>query len=103
MDKTLITYLLFINLVGFFIMLVDKRRAIKHQWRISEKALISLSIIGGSIGMLCGMQTFRHKTKHKKFTIGVPIILALQIGLFAFCFKNYQEVLTDIYNMFMSN
>ncbi len=102
MDKTLIIYLIFVNLIGFFIMFVDKRRAINKQWRISEKALIGVSIVGGSIGMLCGMQVFRHKTKHKKFTIGVPVILALQIGLLALCLDNYQQVLTDLYNMFMN-
>jgi len=60
-------------------MLIDKRKAIKRQWRISEKALICISIIGGSIGMLAGMSTFRHKTKHKKFTIGIPLILVIQV------------------------
>lgn len=100
MDKTLIVYLIFVNLVGFFIMFVDKNRAIKNQWRISEKALIGISVAGGSIGMLLGMQTFRHKTKHKKFTIGIPLILAIQILLLAFCFENYQEILNEIYFMF---
>jgi len=65
-------------------MLVDKKRAIKNQWRISEKALIGISIIGGSIGMLAGMSTFRHKTKHKKFTIGIPIILIIQVAILAY-------------------
>ncbi|MEG0133337.1 MAG: DUF1294 domain-containing protein [Clostridium sp.] len=84
---TFITYLAFINLLGFFIMLIDKKRAIKKQWRISEKALIIISIIGGSIGMLFGMNTFRHKTKHKKFTIGVPFILVIQLIISIFYFK----------------
>lgn len=79
-----VLYLIFLNLVGFFIMLVDKKRAIKNQWRISEKALIGISIIGGSIGMLAGMSTFRHKTKHKKFTIGIPIILIIQVAILAY-------------------
>lgn len=100
MDKILILYLLFVNLVGFFIMFVDKNRAIKNQWRISEKSLIGICVVGGSIGTLLGMQTFRHKTKHKKFTIGVPVILVLQIILLAFCFDNYQEILNEIYFMF---
>jgi len=65
-------------------MLVDKKRAIKNQWRISEKALINISIIGGSIGMLAGMSTFRHKTKHKKFTIGIPVILVIQVAILAY-------------------
>lgn len=79
MDLTFIIYLVFINLVGFFIMAIDKTRAIKHKWRISEKNLISISIVGGSIGILCGVHILRHKTKHKKFTVLVPSILALQI------------------------
>lgn len=100
MANPFILYLLFINVIAFFAMLIDKRRAIKNQWRISEKALIGMSVAGGSIGMLCGMQAFRHKTKHKKFTIGVPVILAIQILLLGFSFENYQEILNEIYRMF---
>lgn len=100
MANPFILYLLFINVIAFFAMLIDKRRAIKNQWRISEKALIGMSVAGGSIGMLCGMQAFRHKTKHKKFTIGVPVILAIQILLLGFSFENYEEILNEIYRMF---
>ncbi|CUU46608.1 DUF1294 domain-containing protein [Clostridium beijerinckii] len=81
MLKILFTYLLIINLLGFLIMLIDKQRAIHKEWRIPEKNLIGISILGGSIGMLIGMSSFRHKTKHKKFTIGVPFILLMQIFL----------------------
>ncbi|EHI98844.1 MULTISPECIES: DUF1294 domain-containing protein [unclassified Clostridium] len=81
MLKTVLIYLLLINFIGFIIMLIDKQRAIHKEWRIPEKTLILLSIFGGSIGMLAGMSTFRHKTKHKKFTIGVPFILLMQICL----------------------
>ncbi|MDR3598298.1 DUF1294 domain-containing protein [Clostridium sp.] len=84
MLKILLTYLLLINFIGFIIMLIDKQRAIHKEWRIPEKTLIGISIIGGSIGMLLGMSTFRHKTKHKKFTIGVPFILLMQISLIIF-------------------
>jgi uncharacterized membrane protein YsdA (DUF1294 family) len=84
MFNIFVLYLIVLNLVGFFIMSVDKKRAIKNQWRISEKALIGISIIGGSIGMLAGMNTFRHKTKHKKFTIGIPIILVIQVAILAY-------------------
>ena len=87
MLKILITYLLVINFIGFIIMLIDKQRAIHKEWRIPEKTLIGISIIGGSIGMLLGMSTFRHKTKHKKFTIGVPFILVIQIGLIILYFN----------------
>ncbi len=100
MTNPFIIYLLFINVVAFFAMLIDKRRAIKKQWRISEKALISIAIAGGSIGMLCGMHAFRHKTKHKKFTFGIPLILAVQILLLGFSFENYEEILNEIYKIF---
>lgn len=72
-------YMLIINLTGFFIMFIDKSRAVHKEWRIPEKTLIGISVMGGSIGMLLGMNVFRHKTKHLKFTIGVPLILIMQI------------------------
>ena len=81
MLKAVFIYLILINFIGFIVMLIDKQRAIHKEWRIPEKTLILLSIFGGSIGMLAGMSTFRHKTKHKKFTIGVPFILLMQICL----------------------
>ena len=81
MFKVTFTYLLIVNLLGFLIMLIDKQRAIHREWRIPEKTLISISIFGGSIGMLIGMSSFRHKTKHKKFTIGIPFILIMQVFL----------------------
>lgn len=62
-------------------MYVDKRRAIKRKWRISEHTLILNSILGGSIGALIGMYAFRHKTKHLKFKLGIPIILTFQLIL----------------------
>lgn len=77
--KLFIYYILIINFISFLIMYIDKRKAIKKKWRISENTLIFISIIGGSIGMLIGMNLFRHKTKHKKFTIGIPIIIIIQI------------------------
>ena len=89
MLKFILTYLLSINLLGFFIMLIDKQRAIHKEWRIPEKTLIGISIFGGTIGMLLGMSSFRHKTKHKKFTIGVPFILLMQICLIILYFKVY--------------
>lgn len=82
--KTIISlYILIINLVGFLLMLVDKKRAIKKEWRISEKALFIISILGGSIGIYIGMYTFRHKTKHLKFTLGIPIIIIIQVYIAA--------------------
>jgi uncharacterized membrane protein YsdA (DUF1294 family) len=74
-------YLFIINFIAFILMYIDKQKAKKHKWRISEATLIGSSVIGGSIGMLLGMHYFRHKTKHKKFTILGPAILILQIGI----------------------
>ncbi|WP_042273629.1 DUF1294 domain-containing protein [[Clostridium] dakarense] len=82
MNNLIYIYFIIINIVGFYFMYIDKRKAIKNEWRISEATLISIAIIGGSLGSLLGMYTFRHKTKHPKFTIGIPFIILLQIGIF---------------------
>lgn len=79
--ELLLLYLLIINAFAFLLMLIDKRRAQKNQWRIPEKTLFASAILGGSIGALAGMYTFRHKTKHLKFVIGMPIILTCHILL----------------------
>lgn len=77
--KYLPAYLLLINAAGFLFMYADKRRAIKKRWRISEATLMTIAAIGGSLGALAGMLLFRHKTRHPKFYIGVPALLALHI------------------------
>ncbi len=77
--KILIIYLLIINLVGVAAMGADKSKAKKGAWRIPEKTLFFISIIGGSIGTWAGMYLFRHKTKHWYFVIGMPLILIIQI------------------------
>ena len=79
--KFIIAYLLIINAVGIFFMLADKQKAKKKQWRIPEATLMGIAAVGGSVGVLIGMYAFRHKTKHAKFYIGVPLLLILQIGL----------------------
>lgn len=79
--KHLIIYLLIINAVGLVLMLTDKQKAIKKQWRIPESTFMTVSLIGGSLGCLIGMHVFRHKTRHIKFFLGLPIILAIQIVL----------------------
>ncbi len=80
--KILLCYLLVVNIVGFAMMGIDKKRAIRGAWRISEASLFLAAIIGGSIGSILGMQTFRHKTKHWYFKYGMPAILILQIIIF---------------------
>lgn len=74
-------YLLIINAASFLLMMEDKRRARKKLWRIPEARLLLFAALGGSIGSLAGMYTFRHKTLHPKFTLGVPLILAVQVVL----------------------
>lgn len=68
-------------------MLVDKRKAKKNLWRIPERTLFLSAILGGSLGCIAGMYTFRHKTKHWTFTIGMPAILILQMAAAAFLFS----------------
>ena len=85
--KLLFLYLLIINAVGFILMLADKFKARKNLWRIPESTLMGAAALGGSIGVLAGMYTVRHKTKHLKFTLGVPLIIAAQMmfALWLFC------------------
>lgn len=79
--KYLLIYLGIINLVGFFAMFLDKQKAKRGKWRIPEKTLFLLAIIGGSLGTTLGMHVFRHKTKHWYFKFGMPMILIVQIVL----------------------
>ena len=72
-------YLLAVNALGLFIMHYDKYLARNDKWRIPEKTLIGIAGIGGSLGCLLGMYSARHKTRHPKFTLGIPVILAIQL------------------------
>ena len=72
-------YLALINALAFGLMLADKHRARKKKWRIPESVLMVTALLGGSLGALIGMYTARHKTRHPKFTVGIPLILALQL------------------------
>lgn len=74
-------YLIIINAAGFLLMLADKRKARRGAWRIPEATLIGTAAMGGSIGVLTGMYLVRHKTRHLKFTLGVPFILIVQFVL----------------------
>ena len=80
MTKLILLYLLIVNAIAFLLMLADKQNARRKLWRIPETPLLLSAAIGGSIGSLAGMYTFRHKTKHLKFTLGVPAILIAQIA-----------------------
>ena len=79
MIRLILLYLLTVNAIAFIFMLADKRMAQKNLWRIPEATLFLMAAMGGSIGALVGMYTFRHKTRHLKFTLGVPAILVVQI------------------------
>lgn len=75
-------YLLFINVIAVIVCFTDKIKAKNGSYRIPEKTLFVISILGGSVGMYVAMKTIRHKTKHKRFMIGIPLIISLQLLLF---------------------
>ena len=81
--KILLIYLAAVNLLAFVLMAADKSKARNNRWRISERTLILTAAAGGSVGALLGMLAFRHKTRHPKFTVGIPVILILQLALAA--------------------
>lgn len=77
-------YIIVMNLIGFLVMGIDKANSRKHRRRVPERRIFLLSILSGSVGVMAGMYIFRHKTRHMKFVIGVPVIIAAQIivGIF---------------------
>ena len=81
MEKIFIIYIVLINIITFSVFGIDKLKAIKNKWRIPEKVLFILSIIGGSFGGLAGMYAFRHKTQKPVFKFGIPAVLIVQIVL----------------------
>ena len=87
--KYFLIYLLIVNAIAYLLMLIDKQKARKNKWRIPEATLIMSAVLGGSVGGLLGMYTVRHKTKHLKFSIGIPLILSLQVFLFIFVYCRY--------------
>ena len=81
-------YLLAINAVTFILYGIDKYKAKKNQWRISEATLLTMTAIGGSIGAWAGMRLWHHKTMHKKFKYGIPLIIILQIAFLVYLHTN---------------
>jgi len=79
--KSIAIYIFFLNALGFISMWYDKKMAQTGSWRVKEKTLLFIAILGGSIGSLLGMYIFRHKTKHPRFKIGIPVIISMQIFL----------------------
>lgn len=86
--KYVLIYLVVINLIGFLAMFIDKQKAKRGAWRIPEKSLFMLTLLGGGIGTIAGMYTFRHKTKKLYFTIGFPVILITEIALIIYWIVN---------------
>ena len=81
MNYLAISYISILNIIGIAVMWLDKSKAQGNAWRIPEKSLFLVSLIGGSIGTWVGMYLFRHKTKHWYFVVGMPLILVLHICL----------------------
>lgn len=85
----ILIYLAATNVVTFLIYGIDKYKARKKKWRITETALLLLAVIGGSIGAWLGMKVWHHKTKHKKFKYGIPAIIILQVIIAAWVLFKY--------------
>lgn len=88
----LIIYAIVMNLAGFALMGIDKKRARKRAFRIPEAVLFTIAVLGGSIGSILGMRLFRHKTRHWYFVYGMPAILILQIVIIVFIFNAPFEI-----------
>ena len=86
MTSLFTTSLLVLNLITFILYGLDKHKARRGQWRISEATLLLLAVFGGSPGAWCGMKLFHHKTQHKKFYIGLPLIFLLQLITFLYLY-----------------
>ena len=82
--EEIICYLLAVNIATFLLYGIDKYKAKKSKWRISEATLLTMAAIGGSIGAWAGMRLWHHKTMHKKFKYGIPVIIIMQIALVAY-------------------
>ena len=82
----MLVYLFIINATGLALMLMDKYKARKNLWRIPENTLLGIALIGGSLGCILGMRFTRHKTKHPKFSIGLPVIFAVQVMVLLFLY-----------------
>ena len=80
MEIIIYTFIAILNVITFLIYAIDKWKAKKNRWRIPESILLLLAVLGGSIGAWLGMKIWHHKTMHKKFKYGIPLILVLQIG-----------------------
>lgn len=85
--KVIYTSIAILNVITFLVYGIDKWKAKKEKWRIPESTLLLLAVVGGSIGALLGMKVWHHKTMHKKFKYGIPLIIVLQIGVLGYLLK----------------
>lgn len=83
-----LSYIILINVIAYFIIYIDKQKAINKKWRISEKSIFILAILGGSVGAYISMFVFRHKIKKWYFALGIPCIIALQVYIFLILVKS---------------
>ena len=88
--EEIICFLLAINIATFLLYGIDKYKAKKSKWRISEATLLTMAAIGGSIGAWAGMRLWHHKTMHKKFKYGIPLIIIMQIALAVYLLTNFE-------------
>ena len=88
--EEIICYLLAVNIVTFILYGIDKYKAKKGKWRISEATLLTMAAIGGSIGAWAGMRLWHHKKMHKKFKYGIPVIIILQVALAVYLLTNFE-------------
>lgn len=86
--NTILYYLLAVNITSFILYGIDKYKAKKGRWRISEATLLLMAVVGGSIGAWAGMRLWHHKTMHKKFKYGIPVIIILQVALAVYLLTN---------------
>ena len=87
--RYLLPYLLTVNAAAFLLMLIDKEKAKKRKYRIPEDTLMGIAMLGGSLGAWFGMQVFRHKTLHKKFALGIPLIIGVQVLITLICLYHF--------------
>lgn len=90
--KALLLYIAAVNIVAFLIMGVDKYKAQRHKWRISELSIFVVGFIGGGFGVFLGMGLFHHKTKHLKFTLGIPFIMVLNFIMFWYLLQKLGQI-----------
>ncbi|MGJ9457163.1 DUF1294 domain-containing protein [Oceanobacillus sp. CF4.6] len=82
--NAIILYFIGVNMAGFILMYIDKQKAIKQKYRIPERTFWGLAVLGSAIGTYIGMNLFRHKTKHRSFVIGMPILIVINIALITY-------------------